>query len=352
MASNDDFTKAKDFAKAALAAMVRHAVPPTPRNYSLWYAHVSGSTPDLSRTIETMVSNKQDFTAERSEELFHRFVGSDSQLAVLRQTGDQLEQAVSQILNYVETARGDAQAYGRTLDTYTTQLGETPAIGNLPTIVAGIVAETQRITARNELLESQLSQTTGELTELRQNLVTVRREAMTDALTGIANRKFFEERMEGAAREAMETGAPLSLLFIDIDHFKRFNDTFGHQVGDQVLRLVAKTLIDCVKGRDTTARYGGEEFVIILPQTRIIDALRLAEQIRSTMMRHRIVSKSSREEYGTITLSIGVGGYRPGEPIDEVLHRADAALYHAKRNGRNRVASETEIVEAGEPATV
>lgn len=350
MDTNHDFSKARSLAEAALAAMLRNQVPPTPRNFTLWYSHVSGAMPDLSRTLEILISNHQEFTVERNEELFHRFVGSDSQLAVLQQTGDQLQQAMSQILNYVETARGDAQAYGRTLDSYSTQLSETPDIERLPTIVAGIVAETQRVTARNELLESQLSQTTGEIFELRQNLDAVRREAMTDALTGIANRKFFEERMNDAAREAMESGESLSLLFIDIDHFKRFNDTYGHQVGDQVLRLVAKTLTDCVKGRDTTARYGGEEFAIILPKTRIVDAMRLAEQIRNTMMRHRIVSKTRGEEYGTITLSIGVGGYRPGEPLGDVLHRADAALYHAKRNGRNRVASEEELEDVAATA--
>jgi diguanylate cyclase len=172
----------------------------------------------------------------------------------------------------------------------------------------------------------------------------VRREAVTDALTGIGNRKFFEERMREGAREAMETGEPLALLFMDIDHFKRFNDTFGHQLGDQVLRLVAKTLVESVKGRDTTARYGGEEFAIMLPQTRLVDALRLAEQIRNTMMRRKIVSKNSGEDFGTITLSIGVSAYRPGEALGDMVRRADAALYYAKRNGRNRVASETDLV--------
>jgi diguanylate cyclase len=343
MDSNQDFARVKSRAEAALAAMIRQGVVPTPQNYSLWYAHISGGTPELSRAIESIIASKQEFTSERSDELFNRFVGPDSQLEVLQQTGDQLEQAVSQILKNVETARGDAQAYGRTLDSYTTQLTTASNVDNLPTIIAGIIAETQRVTARNELLESQLSQTTGEIFELRQNLVAVRREATTDALTGIANRKHFEERMDDAARESIDSGAPLSLLFIDIDHFKRFNDTYGHQVGDQVLRLVAKTLTDCVKGRDTTARYGGEEFVIILPQTRLTDAMRVAEQIRNTMMRHRIVSKNRGEEYGTITLSIGVGGYRPGEAIEDVLHRADAALYQAKRSGRNRVVSEAEI---------
>jgi diguanylate cyclase len=347
----DDFHKARLFAEDALATMVRHGVPPTPRNFTLWYAHASGSTPELSRTLDILITNGQEFTEQRNDELFHRYIGADSQLATLFRVGDKLQETVSQIVRHAETARGDAQAFGKTLGIYSSQLGAGADVTQLPDIVAGLLAETQRVAARNELLESRLNQSTGEILELRQDLAAVRQEAMTDPLTNIGNRKYFEERLRQGAREALETGDPLTLLFIDIDHFKRFNDTYGHQLGDQVLRLVAKTLTDCVKGRDTTARFGGEEFVILLPQTRIADARRLAEAIRTTMMRRKIVSKNSGEDYGTITLSIGVGLYRPGEPLGGMVERADAALYFAKRNGRNRVASEDEVeLEAPVPA--
>ena len=342
MDSTDDFSTAKTFAETALAAMIRHLVPPTPRNFALWYAHAAGSTPELSRTLEILITNGQEFTPERNEELFHRYVGADSQLETLLQAGDKLQETVARIMRHVETARGDAQEFGRTIESYSSQLGDAKDLSRLPDVVAGLLAETQRVAARNELLESQLSQSTGEIIELRQDLAEVRREAMTDALTNVGNRKFFEERLRHDALEAMENGEAMSLLLIDIDHFKRFNDTYGHQLGDQVLRLVAMTLTDCVKGRDTTARYGGEEFAIILPQTQLVGALRLAEGIRSTMMRRKIVSKNSGEDYGTITLSLGVALYRPGEPIADLVRRADDALYFAKRNGRNRVASEEE----------
>ena len=138
----------------------------------------------------------------------------------------------------------------------------------------------------------------------------------------------------------METGEPLSVLIADIDHFKHFNDTYGHQLGDQVLKLVARTLTKSVKGRDTPARYGGEEFAIILPQTRLKDASVVADQIRQTITRHKLVGKESGDDYGVITLSFGASQYRPGEPLGNLVRRADAALYHAKRSGRNRVSTE------------
>src|SRR5579862_261571 len=111
MDTTDDFRRARLFAETALAEMVRHDVPPTPRNFTLWYAHASGGTPELSRTLDILITNGQHFTEERNEELFRRYIGADSQLTALFQVGDKLQETVSQIIRHVETARGDAQAF-------------------------------------------------------------------------------------------------------------------------------------------------------------------------------------------------------------------------------------------------
>ncbi len=333
----------KQLGEATLAAMARHAVPATPGNYALWYAHLSGSAPELSRTIELLIAQREPFTEERNADLLRRFGRPDPLLGVLQQTGDDLQKTLSQLLQQIDQATGETREYGARLDSYSSQLSARPGIERLSGIVSGLIAETRRVAERNELLEQQLSQSSGEVRALRRHLATVQREAQTDPLTGIANRKFFEQCLAEAVAACCEAGQPLSLLFIDIDHFKRFNDSYGHQLGDQVLRLVAKTLIDGIKGRDTAARYGGEEFAIILPQTRLGEAVRVADHIRRTMMTHRIVGKASGEDYGHITLSIGVALYVPGEPPAQTMERADAALYVAKRSGRNKVTSEAEL---------
>jgi diguanylate cyclase len=339
---------AKQWAEAALAAMLRYGVPPTPRNFTVWYAHAAGTAPELSRAIEALISHRQVFTSERCEELFLRF-GETAHVGSAKQPAEQLQHTVDQILDYVEEAGSYARAYGRSLSRHSHRLHQRPSFEALPSIISDLIAETQTIAERNQMLEVQLSRSAGEIQALRQNLAAVRLAVMTDALTGIPNRKFFEERFHEAAHEAAESGAPLSLLFIDIDFFKRFNDAHGHQLGDQVLKLVARTLMDSVKGRDTIARYGGEEFVILLPRTRHSDALTVAGQIRTTVMARRIVSRASGEDYGSVTLSIGVATYRSGERLAETLHRADGALYSAKRGGRNRVVSEDKVPVLPEP---
>ena len=128
----------------------------------------------------------------------------------------------------------------------------------------------------------------------------------------------------------------------DIDHFKSFNDTYGHLTGDQVLRLVAISLKQTIKGQDITARYGGEEFAVVLPNTGISQALTVADHIRRAVMAKELKKKSTGELLGRVTISVGVSILRRGDTTDSLIERADACLYTAKRNGRNRVICETD----------
>jgi len=175
---------------------------------------------------------------------------------------------------------------------------------------------------------------------------TVRKESLTDALTGLANRRCFDDSARRAIDAAVTDRKPMSLIISDVDHFKKFNDTYGHAIGDQVLRLVGQCLRSNVKGKDLAARFGGEEFVVILPDTPLEHAVAVANDIRKTVETKKIVQRSTGKDMGTVTLSLGVAQYVPGEQIADLLNRADASLYAAKRGGRNRVVTERELMNA------
>jgi diguanylate cyclase len=128
----------------------------------------------------------------------------------------------------------------------------------------------------------------------------------------------------------------------DIDHFKNFNDTWGHLTGDQVLRLVAMSLKQNVKGQDIAARYGGEEFAVILPNTVLRSALTVADHIRRAVMSKELMKRSTGQNLGRVTISLGCATARKGDTVQSLIARADACLYAAKRNGRNRVICETD----------
>src|SRR5436853_3690901 len=165
---------------------------------------------------------------------------------------------------------------------------------------------------------------------------------MTDPLTALGNRKYFDRALGEALRAARERGEPMSVMLFDIDHFKSFNDNYGHLTGDQVLRLVAMSLKQTIKGQDLTARYGGEEFAVVLPATALRQALTVADHIRRAVMSKELKKKSTGEILGRVTISIGVSMLQPGDSQDTLIERADACLYAAKRNGRNRVICETD----------
>ncbi|MEE2970214.1 MAG: GGDEF domain-containing protein [Pseudomonadota bacterium] len=187
------------------------------------------------------------------------------------------------------------------------------------------------------VLQDKLSESAAEITKLRDGLDFARQDTMTDGLTGLANRKCFDRKLEQAVETALESDTPLALIMADLDHFKAFNDKFRHTVGDQVLRIVGAALTQGVKGADTAARYGGEEFGIILPATSVGGAAALADNFRTAISPKILMKKSGTADYGVITMSLGATCYLPGEPLNEFIERADAALYQAKEFGRNRV---------------
>ncbi len=142
--------------------------------------------------------------------------------------------------------------------------------------------------------------------------------------------------------EAKEKNEPLSLLMSDIDHFKSFNDKYGHLTGDQVLRLVAISVKQNVKGQDIAARYGGEEFIVVLPNTTLQSAITVADHIRRAVMTKELLKRSTGERLGRVTISIGAAVLRPHDTAQSLIERADNCLYAAKRQGRNRVICEAD----------
>src|SRR6202041_503128 len=210
-------------------------------------------------------------------------------------------------------------------------------------LVECLVDELTKAAARASKPEINLSDTSRELDTIRQARSEGGQRANTDALTGFPNRRALDEFLRASQTAAMETGEPLSVLLIDIDRFKKFNDNFGHGVGDQGLRLMAKALRDGVREKDLPARYGGEELIAVLPGTELAACEAIAEQIRRSVAECQITRRSTGDILPGITVSVGVAQFRPGESMAQLLERCDSALYLAKRTGRNRVVTETRL---------
>ncbi|HKT54448.1 MAG TPA: GGDEF domain-containing protein, partial [Caulobacteraceae bacterium] len=209
-----------------------------------------------------------------------------------------------------------------------------------------LTAATQVIQEDNSSLERRLQESTAEVSRLKDHLEEVRRDAAIDALTKLANRKAFDEALQAACAEAGANKQPLTLAVLDIDHFKTFNDTWGHQTGDQVLRYVSGIIGKVAVAPRLAARYGGEEFAIIFPDESAGEVLKTLEDIRKEVCSRRLRRRSTNEDLGAITLSAGLAQLRPGEEGASLIERADEALYASKRAGRNRVTAAKPLQDA------
>ena len=330
-------------AKTAVALMGDCNVLPTPDNFELFYIYAAGENTALSQIIGDMISQRRPFTPKVLGELRARVVTQERAVKAMEDVGTGISDMLDMVLAKLEAAGKHAGDYGRTLSEVSGGLGDDQSPDGLRKLVDGLLGATRVMEERAKNLEGELQRSSEQVSELKVQLDDVRKESRIDELTGVANRKAFDAELQAAIDEAAETGAALALLMCDIDHFKTFNDTWGHQTGDQVLRLVANCLSENVKGRDTAARYGGEEFTVILRQTALGNALNLANQIRSTVESKKLVKKSTGDILGRITISIGVAQLSREDQAETLVQRADTCLYRAKNTGRNRVVGENEL---------
>lgn len=321
-------------------------VLPTPRNFELWYTHLSGGNPELSRRLSALLEGGGVPAEDALDALHADCFSPEAALDAVAGGAEALHQAAQAVVDQIAGNGQALQDYGAALSHVGVQLGHDRSVDGLLRAVATLTVETARASERNRALEQQLSASTARIGKLRQSLAEVKQEVAVDALTGLVNRRAFDARLRRAVSRAKTEEAPLALLLLDVDHFKHVNDTYGHKVGDLVLRLVGRLLSDNVKGRDTAARYGGEEFAVILAGADLRAGAIVGEQMRAALDGKRLVNKGSGQHLRGVTVSVGVAQLRPGEAASAFVERADAALYQAKRDGRNRVCTETPAVDA------
>ena len=330
--------QAYELAGKALQAMEHHQVWPTPLNFELWLHFVGDPDGALGREIQRLLVMGEPFTEMVSEELAASFLPKAKLNEQIRDAGDQLSKELDAVSKAISAAHVSSTTYGETLAGVSRDLSGAEGDGQgLQEIVQTLSTATRRVQRENQSLEQQLKDSTAEVGRLREHLEQVRRDATTDALTNLANRKAFDEELERACSEADANGQPLALAVIDIDHFKNFNDTWGHQTGDQVIRYVASVIGRMAAPPRFAARYGGEEFGVIFPGDAAGVVSQILEEIREEVCSRMLKRRSTAEELGKVSVSAGFAERRKGEEAHSLMERADAALYTSKRTGRNRV---------------
>jgi diguanylate cyclase len=340
------------FAEIALGQIRALSQPATPRNFEIWYNYATGYNRPLNQTINATLSDKGTLSEADIDQIYDSYIAPSHLGDRMDSVNSRVLDEIKQVITTIDAAAGSATSYSKRLNLASQELAQVNDGEALRGVIERLVQGAREMEVNNKKLEAGLASSRQEIEQLQQNLETVRLESLTDPLTTLANRKFFDTALAKGVAEARERNQAFSLLMADVDHFKTFNDQYGHLTGDQVLRLVALAIKQNVKGQDTAARYGGEEFIVALPNTTLQSAITVAEHVRRAVMTKELMRRSSGERLGRVTISIGVAALRPDDSPRLLIDRADKCLYAAKRQGRNRVICEAdpEADAAGNPA--
>jgi diguanylate cyclase len=269
----------------------------------------------------------------------------DARASKLRETEVQLDQELAVILRFMRTYVDANDSYSKALAQAHKHLPSLTKPAQVRAMVKFLVAENEKMQRDAADLKDNLEHSRNQIEKLRWNLAEAQELGMRDPLTSLNNRRCFDINLAKEIADAHTQKSEMCLVMGDIDNFKSINDTFGHQIGDEILKMFAKLLTQNVKGRDTVARFGGEEFAIILPETTLPDAANLTENIRA-QLEEKQLALNSGEPIGKITASFGVAQLAPADDPDALVQRADARLYEAKCAGRNRVAVDQPLAAA------
>jgi diguanylate cyclase len=331
------------FAKTAIAQIERLGLPADPPALEFWYIYASGHNPAMRREVDAILASKGGLTEGEFDQLCNQYGQSNKSAARLDAVARQLTEELGAVSGSLAKASASSASYDQHLSEGLRLIEHTADGEALKSVVQTLLNATREMEERNQALEQKLADSRVTTASLKKQVETLRQENATDPLTLVGNRQYFEDSLANLTVAARDGGRPLSLLFGDIDHFKRFNDSYGHQIGDNVLRLVASVIKAALNGADVVGRYGGEEFAVIMPDTDIAAAKATAERIRATLTARELKKLDTNEILGRVTMSIGVAQLRNAETPHDLVQRADTCLYAAKRAGRNRVIAEDDL---------
>jgi len=311
-------------------------VDASPENYEICHRYVTRSDLLVCAQFENALAKSKHIDATTFQRIRDAANPANGGVDIASHM-DNLDEQLTAIMGAAAAAAGDAASYSASLSTGATSLDALNIGPDAASIISDLIAQTRTMSQRSASLEESLANASAELSVVRKDLEQAKVEGDTDALTALPNRRSFDNMLAEAIAEAEKLNQPLSLAFGDVDHFKKFNDTWGHKLGDEVLRYVGSTLVKHFGSLGAPARFGGEEFVVLLPQRTMAEAEKMSQRFCERLGSRILKTRTDGKEVGKITMSIGIATLQPGDTPATFIERADEAMYAAKNAGRNQV---------------
>lgn len=339
----DPSEKALKYFNRILDAFEQYNINPTPLNYYVWYQYFKGDNPQLRQEMDQILDDPFGYHDRIGRRLYQAYF-SDHSLQDL--TG--FDYALKRLFGVMAK---QLQAWSDRLDHQTSDLENCAgrlhgglSQDEIDKIAKQVINSAKSISESSHSFSDEMLQHADDIQQLRQQLIEAKAEALQDELTKIGNRKAFNYALKDLIDE-VDNGSVQNVFLVlsDIDHFKSFNDTYGHLIGDSILRYYAKILQRNEIPEQSTCRYGGEEFAMLFKNVDLEKVLEVTEKCRTEIEAAHLKRKDSREPLRTITASFGIAQYKAGEAAEVFIKRSDDALYHAKKTGRNRIVTEQDL---------
>ena len=342
MAYLEERNRAGEYLRLALTYIAKYNLPANPVNYTVWYEYVAGKNMKLKKAIDASLDAAKPISAGNVEILYQKYV-ADGDRIVISKLLTKIALMLKDITGHVQETEGDLAGHGKNLSELADQISEAHDYNQIKDVVDQMIVETKELVDSGKRLQTRMKISSEDLKQLQQELEKSQQEAQTDVLTSLLNKRGFEKRFELERIRAKQNEMPFSLIMVDIDHFKKVNDSFGHLVGDSLLKSIANMLKSHLRKKDIASRYGGEEFLILLPETGIEGAKAAAQKIRDTLATKDWKLKETGETMGKITVSMGIALYKLNEFEEVLIKRVDDALYLAKNRGRDQIVTQDEL---------
>ncbi|MFM5886122.1 MAG: diguanylate cyclase [Novosphingobium sp.] len=310
-----------------------HQLEISVRSLTIAFQYLSGEEPHLVRLIDGRMQQRLPLTLDWLDAALDA-VGHGSEVAQMAKLMERLESSIDEFGKTSRDAHRATSDYNSALEAHVTELEQVTKAGD---VISDLATIAKVMLKRTRDIEKQMLRSEAQTRALRKRLDEARRSADEDHLTGLPNRRAFEIRFEEEHRAAAAAIEPMTLAFCDIDHFKKINDTHGHDAGDRVLKLVAESLARLTDDRCHVSRHGGEEFVMLFRGTTLADAFDRLEALREQLAERRLVNRATDMPFGQITFSAGMTDVFAYPDRRSALKAADDALYRAKQEGRNRI---------------
>ena len=328
--------RSAEILRVTLGHMGRHDAALNPLSFTLWYEYAAGINPKLQAAVDGLLAEQPRLGDEAIGKLYDAHIAPASEAAMQKISTD-LQRVMNGVVQSANAAGRQAGSFGAQLTDLSAAL-QSHDMEQLTPQLNEALAGTAEMQHSAEALQQQVAASQTEIAQLRNDLDRARGEALVDPLTGVLNRKGFEKRLEALLAAPLAEGQSHCLVMLDIDHFKKVNDTHGHVIGDRVIQGLGEILrVSVPNPLHGAARYGGEEFAIVLPKCSLIDSAKIAETVRIRTKAMKMRNRATQDVLFTVTISGGVAAMQPGDDAAALIARADAALYASKHGGRDRV---------------